>query len=269
MIANPVDSQGYSRHYKLLKEPTINCVDMTTQSKIIVELDNLSNSIATKKAKLLLLDELIKSRFIEMFGNLKDTVRLGDCCDVHARIGWQALTTKEHRPTGDYMLITGTDFKDNEIDYSTCVYVEKDRYEMDPHIILKNDDVLITKDGTIGKVAIVHNLPKPATLNGGVFVVRPDERFNKEYIAYVFKGPLFEEYVEKSKTGATIKHLNQKHLVEFNIPVPSIDKQVEFAKFAQQIDKSKFVCYSKYFLWLNLTFVSSTIAYSNVVSILE
>lgn len=64
MIANPVDSQGYSRHYKLLKEPTINCVDMTTQSKIIVELDNLSNSIATKKAKLLLLDELIKSRFI-------------------------------------------------------------------------------------------------------------------------------------------------------------------------------------------------------------
>ena len=213
-------------------------------------------------------NDIVKSQFIEMFGNLKDTVRLGDCCDVHARIGWQALTTKEHRPTGDYMLITGTDFKDNEIDYSTCVYVEKDRYEMDPHIILKNDDVLITKDGTIGKVAIVHNLPKPATLNGGVFVVRPDERFNKEYIAYVFKGPLFEEYVEKSKTGATIKHLNQKHLVEFNIPVPSIDKQVEFAKFAQQIDKSKFINYSRYFLWEFLTLFSSTIAYSSVVSIL-
>lgn len=227
---------------KLLMEYETELPDTDEQkTKLADLLWSVYETMTSYKELLRQSDELVKSRFIEMFGNLKDTVRLGDCCDVHARIGWQALTTKEHRPTGDYMLITGTDFKDNEIDYSTCVYVEKDRYEMDPHIILKNDDVLITKDGTIGKVAIVHNLPKPATLNGGVFVVRPDERFNKEYIAYVFKGPLFEEYVEKSKTGATIKHLNQKHLVEFNIPVPSIDKQVEFAKFAQQIDKSKFI----------------------------
>ena len=233
--------QGKTVNLKDMLFETVDIPDFDVQQKTVEKINEIKDCISLEEKQLALYDELIKSRFIEMFGNLKDTVRLGDCCDVHARIGWQALTTKEHRPTGDYMLITGTDFKDNEIDYSTCVYVEKDRYEMDPHIILKNDDVLITKDGTIGKVAIVHSLPKPATLNGGVFVVRPDERFNKEYIAYVFKGPLFEEYVEKSKTGATIKHLNQKHLVEFNIPVPSIDKQVEFAKFAQQIDKSKFI----------------------------
>ena len=51
---------------------------------------------------------------------------------------------------GEYMLVTGTYFKDGEINYSTCVYVAKERYEMDKYIILKNDDVLITKDGTIG-----------------------------------------------------------------------------------------------------------------------
>ena len=111
---------------------------------------------------------------------------------------------------------------------------------MDKHIILRNSDILITKDGTIGKVAIVHNLNKPATLNSGVFVVRPDNRFNKEYIAYVFKGPLFEDFVDKSKTGATIKHLNQKHLVEFEIPLPSIELQNKFANLYQQIDKQKF-----------------------------
>jgi type I restriction enzyme S subunit len=176
-----------------------------------------------------------------MFGDIKDTIRLGDCCRVNARIGWQSLTTKEHMKTGIYMLITGTDFKNNEVDYSKCVYVSKERYEMDEHIILNNDDILITKDGTIGKVAIVHNLPKPATLNGGVFVVRPDDRFNKEYIAYVFKGPLFEEFVNKSKTGATIKHLNQKHLVEFNIPIPEKDEQVKFSNFYKQVDKQKFI----------------------------
>ena len=64
MVANPVDSQGYSRHYKLLKETTINYVDRVIQSKIIDELDNLNNIIRTKKDELLLHDELIKSRFM-------------------------------------------------------------------------------------------------------------------------------------------------------------------------------------------------------------
>ena len=175
-----------------------------------------------------------------MFDGIENKVKLGDCCEVHARIGWQALTKNEHLKNGYYMLITGTDFKDNEINYDTCVYVTKERYEMDRHIILRNNDILITKDGTIGKVAIVHNLNKPATLNSGIFVVRQNSKFNKEYIAYVFKGPLFEDFVDKSKTGATIKHLNQKHLVEFEIPLPPIELQNQFADIVKQIDKQKF-----------------------------
>ena len=192
--------------------------------------------IETKKGELNSFEVFLKSKFVEMFGKTENTVRLGDCCDVHARIGWQSLTTKEHLNSGDYLLVTGTDFKNNEIDYSTCVYVSKERYEMDKHIILKNDDILVTKDGTIGKVAIVHSLPKPATLNAGIFVVRPDERFNKEYIAYVFKGPLFDSFISKSKTGATIKHLNQKHLINFNIPFPKKEDQIHFSKIYKQID---------------------------------
>lgn len=174
-----------------------------------------------------------------MFGDLKNTIRLGDCCKVHARIGWQALTRDEHMKTGEYMLVTGTDFIDGKINYNTCVYVTRERYEMDPHIILRENDILITKDGSIGKVAIIHNLSKPATLNSGVFVVRPKDIFNKEYISGVFRGPLFEKFIELSKTGATIKHLNQKHLVEFRIPLPTLEKQEVFARFSNQINKSK------------------------------
>lgn len=74
---------------------------------------------------------------------------------------------------GDYLLITGTDFTEtHEIDYSTCVYVTEERYKQDSKIQLKNGDILITKDGTLGKVAQVKGLEMPATLNGGVFVVR-------------------------------------------------------------------------------------------------
>jgi type I restriction enzyme S subunit len=211
-----------------------------TQEKLCDTLWAINDTLMSYKDMINQSNELIRSQFIEMFGDIKETVRLGDCCKVYARIGWQALKKDEHLQTGDYMLITGTDFKDNEIDYSTCKYVSKERYEMDKNIILKNDDVLITKDGTIGKVAIVHNLPKPATLNSGIFVVRPDERFVKEYISYVFRGPLFSDFVDKAKTGATIKHLNQGHLVNFEIPVPSIENQIYFADFSNNIDDFKF-----------------------------
>jgi type I restriction enzyme S subunit len=219
---------------------TIPLPSLSQQIEYVKLFNKIESIIANRKYELNFLDDLIKARFVEMFGGLENTIRLGDCCEVHARIGWQALTKDEHKPSGDYMLVTGTDFIDGKVNYYMCVYVEKERYEMDPHIILKENDVLITKDGTIGKVAVVHSLPKPATLNAGIFVVRPDERFNKEYISFVFRGPLFEKFVELSKTGATIKHLNQKHLVEFMIPVPTMKEQEKFAEFSKQVDKSKF-----------------------------
>ena len=90
---------------------------------------------------------------------------------MHARIGWQNLRTSEFLDSGNYMLITGTDFEDGGINFDTCHYVERERYEQDKHIQIKNGSILITKDGTLGKVAYVQGLSMPATLNAGVFNV--------------------------------------------------------------------------------------------------
>ena len=237
-----VESTSYPKFEKdIFENTTLDVPEVSVQDARIKELDLLNNAIFDEKRRLSEFDSLIKSRFNEMFSNLDDYVTVQDSCEVHARIGWQALTQKEHMKTGKYMLITGTDFKDNEINYSSCVFVTKERYEMDRHIILRNDDVLITKDGTIGKVAIVHNLPGPATLNSGVFVLRPDNRFNKEYISYVFKGEPFSRFVEEVKTGVTVKHLNQANLLKFKIPVPKKKDQEHFALFLKTIDKLKFI----------------------------
>ena len=223
-----------------LFQMNINLIDKKEQIIIVKNLDRINEIIALKKKQLEELNTIIKSQFVEMFGDIKNSIKLGECCSINARIGWQSLTKKEHMETGKYILVTGTDFRNNEIDYTKCVYVSKERYEMDKKIILKNDDILITKDGTIGKVAVVKNLIKPATLNSGIFVVRPDNIFNKEYIIYVFKGHLFKEFINKAKTGATIKHLNQNKLINFEIPKPSMGKQIEFSNIYKQIDKQKF-----------------------------
>lgn len=235
-----VGSLSPTINWRDLKELEFELPDLATQKRLAAVLWAMNETMDSYKELISATDELVKSQFIEMFGGVEEKLFLKDCCTLHARVGWQALKKDEHQESGDYMLITGTDFQNGKVDYSTCVYVSKERYDMDPYIQVQDGDILITKDGTIGKVAIVENLPKPATLNAGVFVVRPDGRFNVGYFSYLFKGPIFAEFVEASKTGSTIKHLNQAKLLKYEIPVAQPDKQEEFASIYAQSDKSKF-----------------------------
>lgn len=95
---------------------------------------------------------------------------------LKARIGWQGLTTGEYLNTGKFFLIGGIDFKNGKIDWENCFYVEEKRYSQDKNIQLRKGDVLVTKDGTIGKIAYIDQLILPATLNSGVFVIRPKNK---------------------------------------------------------------------------------------------
>lgn len=235
-----VGSLSPTINWRDLKELEFELPDLDTQRRLAAVLWAMNETMDSYKELIEATDELVKSQFIEMFGDVEEKLFLKDCCTLHARVGWQALKKDEHQETGDYMLITGTDFQNGKVDYSTCVYVSKERYDMDPYIQVQDGDILITKDGTIGKVAIVEGLPKPATLNAGVFVVRPDGRFNVGYFSYLFKGPIFADFVEASKTGSTIKHLNQAKLLKYEIPAAQPDKQEEFASIYAQSDKSKF-----------------------------
>ena len=163
--------------------------------------------------------------------------KLKRICSMHARIGWQNLRTSEFLDNGDYYLITGTDFENGSINLSTCHYVEKERYDQDRKIQIKNGSILITKDGTLGKVAFVNGLDKPATLNAGVFNVEIIEKnvYNK-YLYQYLKAPFLMEYVDKKATGGTIKHLNQNILVDFPVLFPSYEEQRLVGEFFCQLD---------------------------------
>ena len=163
--------------------------------------------------------------------------KLSTIATMHARIGWQNLRTSEFLDSGDYYLITGTDFNDGEIDFKTCHFVAKERYAQDKNIQIKNGSILITKDGTLGKVAYVESLDKPATLNAGVFnVTIVDKNFGNKYLFQYLKAPFLMDYVEKKATGGTIKHLNQNILVDFPIVHPSYNEQTKISAFFSKLD---------------------------------
>ena len=172
------------------------------------------------------------------FSDAWEQRKLSDVATMHARIGWQNLRTSEFLDSGDYMLITGTDFNDGAVNYSTCHFVEKERYEQDKHIQIKNGSILITKDGTLGKVAYVQGLSTPATLNAGVFNVeiKDETKVDNKYLFQYLKAPFLMDYVDKKATGGTIKHLNQNILVDFPVVMPSKAEQEAIGVYFQQLD---------------------------------
>lgn len=168
-----------------------------------------------------------------------EATRIDKLCCLKARIGWQGLTTGEYLPQGDYVLVTGTDFNDGYIDWKNCCYVSKWRYDQDINIQIKEGDVLISKDGTIGKVAFLDSIPGPGTLNSGVFVVRPkqDNVINKAYLSWIFKSIWFKSFIDQLTAGSTINHLYQKDFVKFQLVYPNdISEQSRIATALSAID---------------------------------
>lgn len=160
---------------------------------------------------------------------------------LKARIGWQGLTTAEYLESGHYYLVTGTDFQNGCVNWSSCWFVDRNRYMQDANIQLKVKDVLLTKDGTIGKVSYVDSLPGPATLNSGVFVIRPvirpkNNAYDPLYFYYVLDSHIFSDFLAKLQAGSTISHLYQKDFVNFNFMAPELAEQTAIAQVLRDMD---------------------------------
>ena len=226
---------------------------ITEQRVLGAYLEQLDNLITLHQRKFEKLTNVKKSMLEKMFpqnGSSYPEIRfkgftdpweqrkLSELTSMHARIGWQNLRTSEFLDSGDYMLITGTDFNDGAINFSTCHYVERERYEQDRNIQIHNGSILITKDGTLGKVAYVQGLSMPATLNAGVFNVQIKDANNvdERYLFQYLKAPFLMDYVDKKATGGTIKHLNQSILVDFPVILPQRSEQILIGAFFQQLD---------------------------------
>ena len=223
------------------------------QRKIGAYLDQLDRLITLHQRKYDKLTNVKKSMLEKMFPQNGSNVpeirfkgfteaweqrKLSEIATMHARIGWQNLRTSEFLDSGDYMLITGTDFIDGAVNFDTCHYVERERYEQDKHIQIRNGSILITKDGTLGKVAYIQGLTMPATLNAGVFNVeiKDENEVDNRYLFQYLKAPFLMDYVDKKATGGTIKHLNQNILVDFPVVLPHKAEQEKIGEYFLAID---------------------------------
>lgn len=157
---------------------------------------------------------------------------------VKARIGWQGLKKSEYLDSGYALLVTGTDFDDGRVLWDRCHYVTRSRYEQDRNIQLQNNDILITKDGSLGKAALVQGLTKPATLNSGIFVIRPlQDAYDPVFVCQILSSFVFKNFLDRLSAGSTIIHLYQKDVgkFEFLLP-PTIAEQKAIAEALSEMD---------------------------------
>jgi len=177
----------------------------------------------------------MKDSAIEWIGEVPEhweIYRIKDHTYVKGRIGWQGLRSSDFLDEGEFYCVTGTDLVNGSIDWSYCYFVSQDRYDQDKYIQLKTQDLLITKDGTIGKIALLNELPLKATLNSGLFVTRPlKTKYKNEFMYWVLNSSSFRNYIDLTKGGSTVQHLYQNVFDRFLYACPPLSEQKAIATY--------------------------------------
>lgn len=165
---------------------------------------------------------------------------LKDISSMRGRIGWQGLKQEEFTFNDQQpFLITGMNFKDGKIRWNEVYHIPEDRYEMDRNIQLKVGDILMTKDGTIGKLLFVDHIPKPykATLNSHLLLFRPKlESYVPKYLYYLMKTRLLDDHIELHKSGSTFFGITQEAMGKLLALLPSNEEQTAIATILSDMD---------------------------------
>lgn len=175
-----------------------------------------------------------------ILGNLPsdwEVKKLGDNAYIKARIGWRGLSSKEYTEEGPY-LIAGKHIKGSKIIWEKCDHISIERYEESAEIQLCEQDIIMSKDGTIGRVGFIDFLPGSATINGTMMLIRPDESLFSKYLYYYFQGSKFQSLISEKISGSSVPHIFQRDMVTLNIPVPPYGEQKKIADILISLDET-------------------------------
>ncbi|KZX17181.1 EcoKI restriction-modification system protein HsdS [Methanobrevibacter filiformis] len=154
-----------------------------------------------------------------------NSVKIGEYLYIKGRIGWKGLKKDEYLDKGEYRIINATALESDGINWNNCGFISKERYDESPEIMLRLGDILISKDGTIGKIGYVKELDMPTTVASGIFVVRnlKDNVIDTDYIYNYFQSSFFKSFIKSSTEGSVIPHLYQRDFYDMEINLFDLD----------------------------------------------
>ena len=203
----------------------------------------LEKVISHRKEELSALDNLIKARFVEMFGDPVsnpygyDKVALSDLADI--KIGpFGSLLHKEDYIDGGHPLLNPSHIVDGKVSPDDKLTISDEKYEELSAYQLKTGDVVMGRRGEMGRCAVV---PEDGFLCGtGSMLIRTKGEVTADYIQKIISFPSFKKTIEDMAVGQTMPNLNVPIVSGFQIIKPPMEVQDRYYAFAEQVNKSKF-----------------------------
>ena len=224
----------------LLKKFKIPVMPLHQQKKIVEVLDNVSSTTNNYERELALLDELVKARFVEMFGDVQDAKKRGgqqlkDICNTVA--GGTPSTKHVEYYNGTIPWISTVSLGPNYIDGTTAkAFITQEAVDSSSTKIIPSGSILFGTRVGVGKSSI--NQVEMCTNQDIVAIIDLDvSKYNKLYIKYVLD--TYQPYFDSIKKGATILGISSDDLKNIYVPDASLYEQNRFEKFVKQIDKSR------------------------------
>ena len=231
---------GVIKYIKLgnLTEAEVPIPSVAEQNEIVIKLNKVNELIALRKEQLTKLDQLVRSRFIELFGDTPDDEKktMADICKI--------ITDGTHQPpkftsTGIPFLFV-SNIVTNEIHYDAEKFISEETYaELIKRTPIAIGDILLSTVGSYGHPAIVKS-DKPFCFQRHIAYLKPNaDMVNSEYLRGAILSADVQRQIDERVKGIAQKTLNLSEIRKLRLPVPSMDQQEQFAAFVEQTDKSK------------------------------
>lgn len=229
---------------KDLKQIKLNIPALSEQNEIVMILDKIQQVLAHRIDELSKLDDLIKARFVEMFGDPVsnpygyDKVALSDLADI--KIGpFGSLLHKEDYIVGGHPLLNPSHIVDGRISPNNKLTISDEKYKELSAYQLKTGDVVMGRRGEMGRCAVVSE--EGFLCGTGSILIRTKGEVTADYIQKTISFPSFKKTIEDMAVGQTMPNLNVPIVSSFEIIKPPIEVQDRYYALVEQVDKSKVI----------------------------
>ena len=245
LILENAASDAHGATMKHLTKPVFDALPLylppyEKQCEIAEVLDKVTSLISLRKQQLAKLDELVKARFVEMFGdpirNEKgwNTYTLAEMCDG---IGDGLHGTPEYDENGEYPFINGNNLISGIIQINPSTKkVNKKTYEKH-YIKISQNAILLSINGTLGRIAFYNS--EQVMLGKSACYCNLRDEVNRIFVYNIMKTDAFARYLEDNATKSTIKNVGLKAIREYRLIMPPIPLQNQFSSFVERVDQQK------------------------------
>lgn len=237
-----IPNTGYNRHFKWLKQISLTLPEASTQEEIVYVLDKIDDLIHLRKQQLDKLDQLVKSRFVEMFGDPTVNEKGWPIIPLEAvtTIITYSLTVRPEYQEVGIDLISAKELHKGYVDYSNAPKISAEDYnKLSDKAKPQKYDILFSKTGSIGHCAVISENRAFAITQNAARIGLHFEKVNPLWLLHYLRMDFIQNWCKEHAKGNAVKDFQLQDMKMIPLFDCSMELQDQFAAFVAQVDKSK------------------------------